>query len=88
MHKIIFFPENLKKKSRFDRFTSKFRLGWVTLNTGIFIWPYPDDRYWFQIQSMDIFQKYGMSNSNGGNIVTSQDCFDSTLGKFEYIGGI
>ena len=33
MHKIIFFPENLKK---FLGFTSKFRQGQVTLNTGIF----------------------------------------------------
>ena len=37
MHKIIVFPENLKKKLGF---TSKFRKGRVTLNTGIFfIWP-------------------------------------------------
>ena len=33
MHKIIFFPENLKK---ILGFTSKFRYGRVTLNTGIF----------------------------------------------------
>ena len=33
MHKIIFFPENLKK---ILCLTSKFRYGWVTLNTGIF----------------------------------------------------
>ena len=33
MHKIIFFPENLKK---ILGVTSKFRYGWVTLNTGIF----------------------------------------------------
>ena len=37
MHKIIFFPENLKK---ILGFTSKFMKGQVTLNTGIFfIWP-------------------------------------------------
>ena len=34
MHKIIYFSENLKK---FLGFTSKFRLGQVTLNTGIFV---------------------------------------------------
>ena len=34
MHKIIFFPENLKK---ILGFTSKFRLGPVNLNTGIFL---------------------------------------------------
>ena len=34
MHKIIFFPENLKK---FLGFTSKFRKGQFTLNTGIFL---------------------------------------------------
>ena len=33
MHKIIFFPENLKK---FLGFSSKFRKVQVTLNTGIF----------------------------------------------------
>ena len=33
MHKKIFFSENLKK---ILGFTSKFRWGWVTLNTGIF----------------------------------------------------
>ena len=39
MHKIIFFPENLKQ---ILGFTSKFRYGQVTLNTGIFfIWPKP-----------------------------------------------
>ena len=32
-HKIIFFPKNLKK---IIGFTSKSRLGRVTLNTGIF----------------------------------------------------
>ena len=35
MHKIIFFPENLKK---ILGFTSKFRKGWVTLNTGVFFY--------------------------------------------------
>ena len=34
MHKIIFFPENLKK---ILGFTSKFRLDRVTLNTGIYL---------------------------------------------------
>ena len=33
MHKIIFLQENLKK---IVSFTSKFRLGWVTLNTDLF----------------------------------------------------
>ena len=33
MHKIIFFPENLKK---ILGFTSKFRQGRVTLNAGVF----------------------------------------------------
>ena len=38
MHRIIFFTENLKKVLGF---TSKFRYGRVTLNTGIFsIWPF------------------------------------------------
>ena len=35
MQKLIFFPENLKK---ILGFTSKFRLGPVTLNTGIFFY--------------------------------------------------
>ena len=34
MHEIIFFPENLKK---ILGFTSKFRYGWVTINTVIFV---------------------------------------------------
>ena len=34
MHKILFFPEKLKK---ILGFTSKFRLGRVTLNTDIFL---------------------------------------------------
>ena len=34
IHKIIFFPENLKKNLRF---TSKLREGLVTLNTGTFL---------------------------------------------------
>ena len=34
MHKIIFFPENLKK---ILGFTCKFRKSWVTLNAGIFL---------------------------------------------------
>ena len=33
---MFFFQENLKKNLGF---TSKFMKGWVTLNTGIFIWP-------------------------------------------------
>ena len=42
MHKIIFFPENLKK---ILGFTSKFRKGPFSLNTGIFfIWPYQLDQ--------------------------------------------
>ena len=35
MHKIILFPENLKKNLGF---TSKFRYGQVTLNTGVFFY--------------------------------------------------
>ena len=74
MHKIIFFSENLKE---ILGFTSKC---------------YPKHKYFLfgltQIVSMDIFQKYGMSNSKGGNIVTSQDCFDTSSGKLKYIGGI
>ena len=45
MHKIIFFPENLKKST--VGFTSKFK-SLVTLNTGIFfIWPkYQNPVHW------------------------------------------
>ena len=41
MHKIMFFPENLKK---ILGFTSKFRQGWVTLNAGIFYFALAEEK--------------------------------------------